>query len=102
LVDIYKKIEGSYQLIEKDIEFCQYLNRLGFNVIKMTKEDQSRYGINFLNIGNGHIVSADEESASKISKAVPSCKIQFVDFNQMSRLYGSLHCSTQCISRECK
>lgn len=103
-VDIYRKdSSGKYQLIHQDIEFYEYLTEhLKFNVLKMTQRDQAHYGINFLNIGNGKIITPDLESGRKIAKAVTQARVEVVDYTHMSRMYGSVHCSTQVLMREHK
>lgn len=84
MVDIYEKDEsGRYQLVQNDIEFYYFLTEiLKFEVIKMTQKNQENYGnflnsiihsynfkgINFLNIGDGHLICQDKESARKIAK----------------------------------
>jgi len=102
LVDVFEKNdEGKYKLLVNDVEFHEYLKLIGYHIIPLSERDQANYGINFLNIGNGHLVCPDMESARKIARDENGTgKIEVIDYSHVSRMYGSIHCSTQVISRE--
>jgi hypothetical protein len=45
LSNTFLPLIGRYNLIANDVEFYEYLTKyLGFKVIKMTQQDQARYG----------------------------------------------------------
>ncbi|PRP77997.1 hypothetical protein PROFUN_04121 [Planoprotostelium fungivorum] len=102
LVDLYKKDEnGKYVLEVNDVEFYEFLKLIGYHVIPLSERDQANYGINFLNIGNGHLICPDMEAARKIARDENGTgKIEVIDYSHVSRMYGSIHCSTQVIHRE--
>eukprot|EP01114_Cavostelium_apophysatum_P016167 TRINITY_DN4547_c0_g1_i1.p1 TRINITY_DN4547_c0_g1~~TRINITY_DN4547_c0_g1_i1.p1 ORF type:complete len:828 (+),score=180.71 TRINITY_DN4547_c0_g1_i1:391-2874(+) len=104
LVDVYEKNErGEFILTVSDMEFSLFLKNIGFHIIPLSQKNQEDYGLNFLNIGNGHIIIPDMESARKIAKSeFGTGKIEVIDYSHVSHMYGSIHCSTQVICRSSK
>ncbi|PRP87144.1 hypothetical protein PROFUN_01406 [Planoprotostelium fungivorum] len=102
LVDLFERqVDGTYKLVMHDVEFLKFLGIVGYHIIPLTETDQQRYGLNFLNIGNGHLICPDMESARKIAKDLHGTgKIEVIDYKHVSAMYGSIHCSTQVVSRE--
>lgn len=101
LVDEYEKnSEGKYILVNHDVEFEDFLLQQNFHIIYFTQENQMNYGINFLNLGE-RLICVDKDSARKIAKD-PHVKevVEFVDFQNITTMYGAAHCCTQVLYRE--
>jgi N-dimethylarginine dimethylaminohydrolase len=55
---------------------------MGYNVIKVTNEEQLNYMINFLNIGNFEILAVNPGLEAKIAgRTVRDVKVTYVDFS---------------------
>lgn len=104
LVTEYTRNENShqYEVTRRDVEFAEYLRAEGYHIVPFSDEDQRRYGINFINLGNNTIISVDEPSARKLLSddhfaQVNKGKIQVIDFSGITSLYGSAHCASQVL-----
>ena len=78
---IYKKKGKAKNLID-------YLKDNNYNIISLSDESQNNYGANILELENGKILVQDKETHSKIEGSI------FVPFNEIHKMYGGLHCST--------
>jgi arginine deiminase len=96
LVDEYTLVDGQYHRTQENVEFLRYLRSVGFNVIRVTDRMQTNYGCNFINCGNSRLITTDAETADHIARS-PHFRgtIDNVDFSEITKLYGALHCSTQ-------
>ena len=93
--------DGQYrQVAGPEVEFSEFLQRNGFNIIQVSPQQQLEYACNILNLGNGNILSAHAESARALCRS-PHFKgqIQHIPFDAVTAMYGALHCSTQVVSR---
>uniref|UniRef100_A0A7S4CSE2 Arginine deiminase n=1 Tax=Eutreptiella gymnastica TaxID=73025 RepID=A0A7S4CSE2_9EUGL len=96
LVDEYTLVEGEYRKTQENVEFGAYLNSVGYHIIPVTDRMHNNYGVNFINCGNSRLITTDAETADHISKS--PCfngSIDNIDFQEITKLYGALHCSTQ-------
>lgn len=98
---IYERFEdvrkyGHYQFV-KEMDFEEFLVEEGFRVIKVTHEEQSDFMINFLNIGNGKIISPNKEMRAFLEKNGSKVDVKFVEFAEVTKMYGAFHCATQAI-----
>ncbi|RWS07053.1 hypothetical protein B4U79_16161 [Dinothrombium tinctorium] len=102
-VDVYfRSASGKYSLTIKDREFVQYLVESGFKIVRVTKEEQENYAVNFLNMGNGRIIVAyDDQNYFDLLKAV-GVNAKYVNISALTKGYGGPHCMTQVIWRERK
>jgi len=103
VVDVYEQSESDkkYRLVRSDVEFSEYLTELGYHIIPLSLKDHQNYGLNFLNIGNGDIICPDVESARKIARSeYVHGRIEVVDYKNIARMYGAVHCSTQVLVRQ--
>lgn len=92
---------GRYYISEKGIEFSEYIQKEGYNIIPVTNEQQEAYGLNYLNLGNGRLISVDESTArTMVSSKYFDGNIHVIDFNGMTAMYGSVHCCSQVLLRE--
>jgi len=93
---------GEYLLVKKNIEFSVYLhNECGYNIITLTKQEQLAYACNCLNLGGGRILSCHLESARRIVRSpFFNGDMQFLPFDEVTKMYGALHCSTQVVARQ--
>lgn len=104
LVTEYTQNESThqYEVTRRDVEFVEFLQSEGYHIVPFSDEDQRRYGINFINLGNNKIISVDEPSARKLLSdehfsKVNNGSIQVIDFSGVTAMYGSVHCSTQVL-----
>jgi len=101
-VDVYKLEKNGYELMIKDRDFQQYLEKdLGYTVIPVSRRDQNLYGINFLAVAPGQILAID--GVSKAYKDVLKKKgvdAVWMDFGELTKGYGAAHCTTQVLLRE--
>eukprot|EP01080_Neovahlkampfia_damariscottae_P009347 gene9347-1434_t len=102
LVTEYTKNEkGIYVITKRDIEFSEYIQAEGFNIIKVTNAQQYAYGLNYLNVGNSNIISVHEETARKMLQSPHfNGNIEVIDFSGMTTMFGSVHCCSQVLFRE--
>lgn len=91
-----KKEYGNYELVKK-IDFEEFLISEGFKIIKVTHEQQSDFMINFLNIGDGEVISPNKDMQSFLEKNGSKTKACFVEFKEVTKMYGAFHCATQAI-----
>jgi len=96
MVDEYTLVDGEYRKTRENIEFCAYLHSVGFNVIRVTDRMHHNYGCNFINCGDSRLITTDPETADHIAKSPYfHGSITNIDFREITKLYGALHCSTQ-------
>lgn len=90
-----------YIVTRKDVELSRYVQEEGYHIIPITQEQQSAYGINFLNLGNGFLIGADESTARTILKSEHfDGDVQVIDFTGMISMFGCLHCCSQVLQRQ--
>jgi len=90
-----------YIVTRKDVELSRYVQEEGYHIIPVTQEQQSAYGINFLNLGNGFLVCADESTGRTILQSEHfDGDVQVIDFSGMISMFGCLHCCSQVLQRQ--
>ncbi|KYR01130.1 putative arginine deiminase [Tieghemostelium lacteum] len=102
LVDEYTRNPdtGRYELSRHDIEYSRYLEDQGFQLVKVSNQNQADYGCNGLNIGNGKFIVVDKATAKTVARSSKSkTQLIFVDFRTVTKMYGSVHCCSQVVSR---
>ena len=53
--------------------------------------------INFLNIGNGKIISPNKDMKKFLEKNGSKVETKYVEFSEVTKMYGAFHCATQAI-----
>ena len=100
--DVYELVDGSYQLVEKDIGFQKYLeSTLGYQILPASIDDQLKYGLNFLTVKSDEILAIDgvsQEYKDRIKAA--GVNAIWMPFGNLTSGYGAAHCTTQVIRRE--
>ena len=99
--DIYKLIDGKYELKKNNIDFLNYLEKtLKFKVIPVSVPDQLKYGANFLTISSDKILGIDGVS-NKYKETLKNAGVDatWMDFKNLTQGYGAAHCTTQVIQR---
>ena len=95
-VDETKQRFGNYQFsYEKDFE--EFLIQEGFKIIKVHHKQQLDYIINFLNIGNNKIVSSFNGMDQIMREKGSTVQVIEVAYNEVQKMYGALHCTTQAL-----
>ncbi len=100
-VDVYELEGESYQLKATNIEFQEFLeDEMGFELIPVSRDDQLRYGINFLTIGPNRILAIDGVSV-QYKQALEEAGVDatWMDFHDLTGGYGAAHCTTQVLLR---
>lgn len=87
---------GHYDFV-REMDFEEFLVMEGFRVIKVSHEEQSDFMINFLNIGNGKIISPNKEMKKFLEKNGSKVEAKYVEFSEVTKMYGAFHCATQAI-----
>jgi N-dimethylarginine dimethylaminohydrolase len=99
---VRNKYTNEYDISRENIEFSKYVSDEGYKIIKATNERQEKYGINFLNLGDSNLITVDEStSRSLIKSKMIKGNIDLIDYNAFVKMYGSVHCCSQVLSREC-
>ncbi|RWS14451.1 hypothetical protein B4U79_17290 [Dinothrombium tinctorium] len=107
-VDLYVKNDtsapkiGNYTKIISKMEFGQFLRRRGFKITTVTNEEQLNFAVNFLNLGNGNIVTPYGEPLYLDRLRKLGINVQYVDISTLTAGNGAVHCMTQVISRQRK
>lgn len=91
---------GKYVLYRKDVEFAGFMRERGFNIIRVSGNEQLNYGCNVLNMGAGRIISIEKETARRIACS-PHFQgtVEFLDFSAVTCMYGGVHCASQVVGR---
>eukprot|EP00669_Euglena_mutabilis_P009673 TRINITY_DN4525_c0_g1_i1.p1 TRINITY_DN4525_c0_g1~~TRINITY_DN4525_c0_g1_i1.p1 ORF type:complete len:707 (-),score=261.05 TRINITY_DN4525_c0_g1_i1:216-2336(-) len=96
LVDEFTLIDGEYRMTQENVEFAKYLQSVGYHILYLTDRMHEHFGCNFINCGNGRLITTDVETADLITKCSKfSGTVNNVDYSEITNLYGALHCSTQ-------
>lgn len=99
-VDVYRKIENRYKLLQTKTDFQAYLKESGMQVIEVSREDQLNYGCNFLTVRENEIFLVEGVSEHYLSRLKSSgVKVHLVDFHNLTGGYGACHCTVQVLLR---
>lgn len=100
--DVYELVDGSYKQVADGVDFVDFLsNDLKMRVIPVSKEDQLKYGINFLTFKGNDIFAVDGVSqAYKDTLKEAGVNARWINFSNMTGGYGAAHCVTQVLSRK--
>lgn len=92
---------GEYNLIQKFDDFYSFLEYEKLYYVKISHEHQSDFMINFLNVGNGTIISVNKELKDLVDKANINVDVKIIDikFDAIIKMFGAVHCTTQ-VSRK--
>ena len=91
-----KKKHGNYEL-GKVMDFELFLREEGFRIYKTTHEEQLGFMTNFLNIGNGRIITPNKDMGKFLEKNGSKVEAKFLEFGEVMKMYGAVHCTTQAI-----
>ena len=102
LVDLYELRDGVYVKTMTDRNFQDFLEQdLGYTLIPASREDQNRYGLNFLTVRSDRILAIDGVSeAYKQRLHEHGVEATWMDFGALTSGYGAAHCTTQVLVRE--
>jgi len=68
-------------------------------VIAVPEECQRGYGINFVNLGNSHLVCCDEQTKALLEAhpqfAADGGRVTYMPYDGVTAMYGGPHCSSQ-------
>lgn len=102
LVDVYELQDGVYVKTVADRNFQDFLEQdLGYTLIPASREDQNRYGLNFLTVRSDRILAIDGVSDDyKQRLQEHGVDATWMDFGALTSGYGAAHCTTQVLVRE--
>lgn len=102
--DIYSRKPGQpYQLIQKNLDFKQWLTDRGCKIIPINKQDELHYANNFLTIGARHICAIANQSPEFADALKQNqVKVEWIPAENLICGYGAAHCMTQVIKRMVK
>ena len=100
--DIYRRTGTTYELSRRNIDFVRFLRHdLQMTMIPVSEDDQARYGVNFLNVGDNRILVVEGVSPEYLSRLQGhGVTVETVDFAHLTGGYGACHCIVQVLSRE--
>jgi arginine deiminase len=104
LVDLYELQDGVYVKTMTDRNFQDFMEQdLGYTLIPASREDQIRYGLNFLTVHSDRILAIDGVSETyKQRLRDHGVDATWMDFGALTSGYGAAHCTTQVLVREAK
>ena len=91
-----KKKHGNYEMV-KIMDFELFLREEGFRIYKITHEEQLGFMVNFLNIGNGRIITPNKDMGKFLERNGSKVEAKFLEFGEVTKMYGAVHCTTQAI-----
>lgn len=83
-----RQSNGEYKKTSKEMNLHDYLRENHYNIIPLTTESQYHYGANLLELSNGAVLVQDKETHKKIKGSI------YIPFDEIHKMYGGLHCST--------
>ena len=99
-VDTYRDRDGRYRLERRDEPFPDFLQRKRIEIIPITMRDQERFGVNYLCIGDRHIIGVNGQGeAYRTMLRKHGVRASWVDLPNLSRAWGALHCCVQALRR---
>ncbi|MBI3299459.1 MAG: hypothetical protein HYZ75_14930 [Elusimicrobia bacterium] len=107
-VDLYRRAPtrglknavGHYVKVAENKEFGEFLKDRGFEVAAVTHEEQLQYATNFLNVGDGHIITPFGGGRYLKMLRDMGLTVRYVPMNSLTDGYGAAHCMTQVVLRE--
>lgn len=95
---VYKLGSNGYTL-HSDQPFCDFLRSEGFKVVKIADNQQKEYAINFLNLGQGRIITSYAPLAGILRKEGFTGVVHTIDYVGITNMYGAAHCTSQVARR---
>ena len=101
-VDVYELSGDRYVRRIDSGDFQEYVEKtLGYRLIPVSDEDQLKYGINFLTVGEKKLLGIDGVSQEyKDRLAREGVDVTWMDFYHLTGGYGAAHCTVQAIFRK--
>ncbi|HVE13674.1 MAG TPA: arginine deiminase family protein [Elusimicrobiota bacterium] len=107
-VDLYRRMPvkglpnsvGYYVKVTEDQDFGAFLRSRGFRVATVTHEEQLAFAMNFLNVGEGHVITPF--NGDRYLNMLRSLGVvpEYVPMSCLQQGDGSAHCMTQVIRRD--
>ena len=99
--DVYRREEkGSYELVERDLSFVDFIRKQGYEIIPINHDDEMHYANNFLTIGPRHIMAVGRQSIDYYkSMADAGVMVEWIPLESLINGYGAAHCMTQVLRR---
>ena len=91
---------GSYQLVEKDLSFVDFIRENGYEIIPINHDDEMHYANNFLTIAPRHIMAVGRQSLEYYQRmANAGVTVEWIPLESLINGYGAAHCMTQVLRR---
>lgn len=80
----------------------EYLKRKGIEIISITKNEQERYGTNFLTIEENKIIFPNNPGLERVTKTLEKHGVDVILANtrELNNGYGGIHCMAAVIKRD--
>lgn len=92
-------VSATYRRVDDTMgmEFSTYLKeKLNFDVVPVTEQQQADYLINFINMGRNRIVSVHPDLHALLrSHGVDDIDVKYVEFDQCTSMFGAARCCSQ-------
>jgi len=102
-VDIYEFNGTGYDPnpAQLDVDFVEFLQGRGFNIIEIPNNEQLNYGVNVLCIGPDHVIGSVNSSGRYPLRFLETgVTADLISMNNIRLGYGSNRCMTQVLRRE--
>jgi len=87
-------------VFEEAENFAQYMERRGFKVINVTRQEQHDYSTNLLHLGNGTVIVPLEKNERVINELRKiGLNVLTPDIKELVGGYGAVHCMTASLVR---
>ena len=91
---------NSYQLVEKDLSFVDFIRENGYEIIPINHDDEMHYANNFLTIAPRHIMAVGRQSLEYYQRmANAGVTVEWIPLESLINGYGAAHCMTQVLRR---
>jgi arginine deiminase len=95
--------DGTYEEL-KPVPFGEWLKKEKYTVVRASHEQQEKYFLNFLHLGtdpHGHskILATNPDVDKSITAAGFLGRVETIDFQPITAMYGGVHCSTQVLRK---
>jgi len=84
--------------------FTIFLKSEGYEIIQCNHQHQTDFLMNFLNLGDGKIISVNPMLKEIVKDANIDVKVDIIDikFEAVIKMFGAVHCTTQVSRRKKK
>ena len=100
----YRREGGQYRRV-KQMPFGKWMKEEGWNVIEATMEQQKKYFLNSLHMGEdpltgkARLVTINEDVEKVLRNHGFDGQVTYFDFSAITAMYGGVHCSAELLRK---